>query len=75
MKRAKSLVAFMFLVLLWVSVTSVEYALVMHLGILSDVLVSVLALSLLLGALLRAPEGYEDHSEFHIGAPAGAVLL
>jgi len=74
MKRAKSLVAFMFLVLLWVSVTSVEYALVMHLGILSDVLVSVLALSLLLGALLRAPEGYEDQSGFHIGAPAGAVL-
>jgi hypothetical protein len=75
MKSAKSLVAFMFLVLLWVSVTSVEYALVMHLGILSDVLVSVLALSLLLGALLRAPEGYEDKSGFHIGAPAGAVLL
>jgi hypothetical protein len=74
MKRAKSLVAFMFLVLLWVSVTSVEYALVMHLGILSDVLVSVLALSLLLGALLRAPEGYEDRRGFHIGAPASAVL-
>ena len=68
MKRAKSLVAFMFLVLLWVSVTSVEYALVMHLGILSDVLVRVFVLSLLLGALLRAPEGYEDESGFHIGA-------
>jgi hypothetical protein len=74
MKKAKCVVAFMFLVLLWVGVTSVEYALVMRLGILSDVLVGVLALSLLLGALLRAPEGYEDESGLHIGALADAVV-
>jgi hypothetical protein len=74
MKTANSVVAFIFLVLLWVSVTSVEYALVTYLGILFDVLVSVLALFLLLGALLRAPEGYEDESGFHIGALAGAVV-
>ena len=74
MKRAKSVVAFIFLVLLWVSVTGAEYALVMHLGILSNVLVSVFVLSLLLGALLGAPEGYEDESGFHIGALEGAVL-
>ena len=70
----KSLVAFMLLVLLWVSVTSVEYALVTHVGIVSDVLITVFVLSLLLAALLRAPEGYEDDSGFHIGALGGAVL-
>ena len=48
--------------------------LVMRLGILFDVSVSVFALSVLLGALLRAPEGYEDESGFHIGALADAVL-
>jgi hypothetical protein len=74
MKRAKSLIAFIFLGLLWGSVTTVEYALVVRLGIVSDVLVSVLALSLLLGALLRAPEGYEDESGFHIGTLAVAVV-
>ena len=31
MKRAKSVIAFMFSVVLWVSVTSVEYDVVIHL--------------------------------------------
>jgi hypothetical protein len=74
MKKAKSVVAFIFLGLLWVSFTSLEYALMVRLGIVSDVLVSVLGLSLLLSALLRAPEGYEDESGFHIGTLAGAVV-
>jgi hypothetical protein len=72
MKRAKSLVAFMFLVLLWVGVTGVEYDLAMHFRILSS-FVGVCALSVLLAALLRAPEGYEDENGFHPGALAGAA--
>jgi hypothetical protein len=36
---------------------------------------SVCGLIALLGALLRAPEGYEDETGFHIGALADAGLL
>ena len=35
---------------------------------------SICGLVVLLGALLRAPEGYEDETGFHIGALADAVL-
>ena len=72
MKRAKSVVAFMFLVVLWVSVASVEYNLAMRFRILSSV-ASVCGLFVLVGALLRAPEGYEDDTGFHIGALADAL--
>ncbi len=45
-------------------------------GILAGASVSVFGLlMLLLGALLRAPEGYEDENGFHIGALADAVPL
>jgi hypothetical protein len=74
MKRAKSVVAFMFPIVLWVGVASVEYDLVMRFGTLFSASVSVFALFVLLGALLRAPEGYEDENGFHIGALADAVL-
>ena len=75
MKRAKSVIAFMFPVVLWVSVTSVEYDLVIRVGFLLSALVSILALFVLLGGLLRAPEGYEDQNGFHVGVPAGLTLL
>jgi hypothetical protein len=73
MRRAKSVVAFMFPVVLWVTVASVEYDLAMRFRILSTV-ASVCGLFLLVGALLRAPEGYEDDTGFHIGALADAAL-
>jgi hypothetical protein len=72
MRRAKSVVAFMFPVVLWVTVASVEYDLAMRFRILSSV-ASVCGLFVLAGALLRAPEGYEDDSGFHIGALADAL--
>ena len=74
MKKAKAVIAFLFLIMAWVSVASVEYELLMWLGILFNLFVTVFALSVLLGALLRAPEGYEDKNGFHIGALAGAAL-
>jgi hypothetical protein len=74
MKKAKSVIAFIFLVVLGVSVAGVEYDLVMHFRILSSV-ASVLALVVLMGGLFRAPEGYEDGNGFHIGALADAVAL
>jgi hypothetical protein len=74
MKRARSAIAFIFLVVFVLCVALVEYDLVRRFGILFNVLVSVFGLSMLLGALLRAPEGYEDENGFHIGALADAVL-
>ncbi len=75
MKNAKSVIAFIVLVMLWMSITSVEYDLVMRFGILFNVFVSVFALFVLLVALFRAPEGYEDEDGFHIGALADVVPL
>jgi hypothetical protein len=68
--KAKSAIAFVFLILIWVSAAGIEYGLAMHFRILSSV-ASVLALVVLLGGLVRAPEGYEDENGFHVGAPAG----
>ena len=72
MKTAKSIIAFLFLVIVWVTVATVEWDLALHFGILCSVFVSVSALFTLLGALLRAPEAYEDKNGFYIGALAGA---
>jgi hypothetical protein len=71
---AKSVIAFIFLVIIWLIIAAVECDLALHFGILCTAFVSGFALSLLLGALLRAPEGYEDENGFHIGALAGAAL-
>jgi hypothetical protein len=71
--KARPVIAFVFLILFWVSVVGVEYEVVSRLGFLANVFVNVLPLSLLLGALLRAPEGYEDELGFHIGALTGAA--
>jgi hypothetical protein len=71
MKNATPIIAFVFLVALCAGVACVEYNLAMRCGILFSVFADVFALYLLLlGALLRAPEGYEDENGFHIGAPA-----
>ena len=74
MKNAKSAIAFVFLVILFVTVSCAEYDLAMHFRIASSV-ASVLALVVLVGGLFRAPEGYEDDSGFHIGELADATLL
>ena len=74
MKTAKSAIAYVFLIVIWVSAAGVEYDLAMHFRILSSV-ASVLGLVVLLGGLFRAPEGYEDANGFHIGAPAGFADL
>ena len=58
-----------------VSVVRVEYTLVMRFGILFSVFVNVSASFVLLDALLRAPEGYEDENGFHFGALPDAVPL
>jgi len=71
--KAKSAIALAFLAVLWMSVVCVESNLVMRFGVLLDLLVSVSGLSVLLGALLRAPEGYEDASGFHVGALVDAA--
>jgi hypothetical protein len=68
------MVAFIFPVVLWVTVTGVEYDLATRFRILSSV-ASVCGLFVVVGALLRAPEGYEDETGFHIGALADAALL
>ena len=73
--KANSVIAFVFLIMLWVSAAGVEYDLVIHLGVLLSVFLSAFALSVPMGGLLRAPEGYEDENGFHIGALADAVAL
>ena len=74
MKEDELLTAFIFVMKLYVSVACVEYHTVMRFGILPSVFVRVFALFVLLGALLRAPEGYEDETGFHIGALPAAAL-
>ena len=75
MRRAKPVISSIFLVVACASVAGVEYDLVMRSEILSSLFASVFGLFVvLLVALLRAPEGYEDESGFHIsvvvvGAP------
>ena len=75
MNKAKSVIAFMFPIALWVSVTSLEYDVAIHLGFLLSASLSILALFALLGVLFRAPEGYEDQDGFHVGVPAGFPVL
>jgi hypothetical protein len=72
--KAKSVIAFVFLIVIWASAAGVEYDLAIHLGFLLSAVVSFLALAVLMGGLFRAPEGYEDENGFHTGAPAGVVL-
>jgi hypothetical protein len=73
MKKAKSVIAFIFVVILYVTAASAEYDLAMHFRILYGV-ASVCALFVLVGALIRSPEGYEDETGFHVGSLANAAL-
>jgi hypothetical protein len=71
MKKVKPAIAFIFLIVASASVAGVEYNLVMGSEMLSSLFASVFGLStLLLVALLRAPEGYEDENGFHISVAA-----
>jgi hypothetical protein len=74
MKKAKPVLAVIFLVAACASVAFVEYDLVMYFEMLSSLFASVFGLFvLLLVALLRAPEGYENEDGFHLSvAAAGA---
>jgi len=72
--KAKSVIAFVFLIAIWMSAAGVEYDVAIHLGFLFSAVVSFLALVVLMGGLFRAPEGYEDDKGFHTGAPAGIAL-
>ena len=74
MRRAKPVIAFVFMVVLYLGVDWVEYDLVTRFGIMLSGFVSAFALLVLVCALLRAPEGYEDESGFHFGALAGSAL-
>jgi membrane protein implicated in regulation of membrane protease activity len=73
MEKAKLAVAFVLLTVFSVSAVWAEYTLMMRFGITFSV-ATVSGLSVLLIALLRAPEGYEDETGFHIGALADAAL-
>ena len=68
MKKAKLIIASIFLFVLCGGVACVEYNLVMRFGIMLSVVASVSGLFMLLGALVRAPEGYEDEQGFHVRA-------
>src|SRR6266508_3054812 len=73
MEKAKLAVAFVLLTVFSVSAVWAEYTLMMRFGITFSV-ATVSGLSVLLIALLRAPEGYEDETGFHIGTLADAAL-
>ena len=66
MKKAKLVIAVIFLIVLCASAAWAEYKLVTRFGIVFSVFASVSGLFVVLGALLRAPEGYEGENGFHI---------
>jgi hypothetical protein len=68
MAKVKSVIGFIFL--LGVCLTSLwaEYNLAMRFAIMFS-FASISSLLPLLGALLRAPDGYEDENGFHIPTP------
>ena len=72
--KAKFVIVFVFLIMLWASAIGAEYDLVVHFGFLLSVVVGVFALLVVLKGLVGAPEGYEDEDGFHIGALAGVDL-
>jgi len=67
MKKVKSVIGFIFLVGVCVTSLWAEYNLAVRFAIMFSV-ASVAGLLALLGALLRAPEGYENENGFHIRA-------
>ena len=73
MEKGKLVIVFIFLAIFCVIVVWAEYYLVMRSGITFSV-ASVSGLIVLLSALLRAPEGYEDENGFHFGALVGSAV-
>ena len=67
MKKVKSVIGFIFLVGVCVTSLWAEYNLAVRFAIMFSV-ASVAGLLALSGALLRAPEGYENENGFHIRA-------
>ncbi len=68
MKTTKLMIALISLVVFGASAAWTEYKLVVHSGIAFTLVASVTVLVPLLGAMLRAPEGYEDAHGFHVRA-------
>jgi hypothetical protein len=68
MKTTKLMIALISLGVSGASAAWVEYKLVAHFGIAFSLFASVAVLVPLLGAMLRAPEGYEDAHGFHVRA-------
>jgi len=68
MKTMKLMFALTSLVVFGASAAWTEYKLVAHAGIAFSLFASVAVLVLLLGAMLRAPEGYEAAHGFHVKA-------
>jgi hypothetical protein len=66
MKKAKEVIALIFLVGLCLSAAFAVCSLAMRFGILFSVFAGVSGLFLLLGALIRAPEGCENADGFHV---------
>lgn len=67
MKKAKSVIGFIFLVGVCVTFLWAEYYLATRFAIMFSI-ASIFGLLVLLGALLRAPEGYENENGFHVHA-------
>lgn len=65
MKKSKLVIAFFFLVLLCVIALWAQYNLAMRFGIIFSIATASVVLAVV-GALLRAPEGYESENGFHI---------
>ena len=74
MEKGKLVIAFVLLTVLYMSAVWTEYNLMMRFGITFSV-ASVSGLSVLLVALIRAPEGYEDENGFHFGVLPDPALL
>jgi hypothetical protein len=68
MKKAKGVIVLIFLVGLCLSAAFAACGLAMRFGILLSVVAGVSGLFLLLGALVRAPEGCENADGFHVRA-------
>lgn len=65
MKKAKSVIGFIFLVGISVTFLWAEYYLATRFAIIFSI-ASIFSLLVLLSALLRAPEGYENENGFHV---------
>jgi hypothetical protein len=68
MKTTKLMIVLICLVVSCVSVAWAEYKLLLYSGVVFGLFANTSVSVALLGALLRAPEGYEDTDGFHVRA-------